>query len=322
MPSEPSLAGRLRALRRDAGLTQAALGQALGVSVPLISSWETGTAPPEHRLEAYARFFGRDSDRYEQLRAELLALHAGGPATEPAHPLRFPPHQSITIVCSKLPEQRRAAFGSPDPADADHIAAYRYADLDALIELLPALVALNPGTPIRYGTADEVTPADLSAHLVTLGGVDWNRVTAALIHHLDRVPVTQLTREADHDTGGFLVGAEGRRLTPRVVHTPGGSLLVEDVAHFLRAPNPYNRQRTLTVFNGSHSRGTCGIVRSLCDPEIRQRNADLIARRFPGADTYSIVCRVRMVADQIIVPDWTVADDRLHEWPPPTSAIS
>jgi transcriptional regulator with XRE-family HTH domain len=318
VPSEPSLAERLLALRREAGLTQAMLGKALGVSVPLISSWEKGTIPPDHRLDAYAELFAAgDALRHDHLRAELRALHSRTPAEQPAHPLRFAAQESITVVCSKLPDWRRLGFGNPDPDDADHINAYKYADLDALIELLPALVMLNPGSPIHYGTAEEMSPADLTAHLITLGGVDWNRVTAALIRLLDHVPVKQLRRDTDDDAGGFVVQPDGISLTPKVARDEDRTVLHEDVAQFLRAPNPYNRQRTLTIFNGSYSRGTCGIVRSLAVPEISLRNADHVARRFAGIDTYSIVCRVRIVADQVVIPDWTRPDDRLHEWPPP-----
>ena len=61
--SQGALALRLRDLRTQwAGVvvTQRQLAEALGVSVPLISSWESTTAaalPGEDRLQAYARFF-------------------------------------------------------------------------------------------------------------------------------------------------------------------------------------------------------------------------------------------------------------------------
>ena len=99
------LARRLRGLREDhwpeVKVTQAQLALALGgVSVPLISSWESSTnpkMPPLHRLEAYATFFATtrsmegdeprllslaeltDSERdvKEQLGRELLRLRAG-----------------------------------------------------------------------------------------------------------------------------------------------------------------------------------------------------------------------------------------------------
>lgn len=317
MPGHPTLAGRLQELRRAAGLTQLALSRALGVSVPSISAWEKGAVPPAHRLEAYARLFAPTGDG--DLRTELLALRAPAepdPATV-AHPLTFRPGEAITVVSTRLPDDRRAVFGNADPDDADHIEAYRYADLDALIALLPAVSALNPASPVAVGTPEDVPFDKLTAHLLVLGGVDWNPVTAALARHLDKVPVQQLERDTDDDVGGFVVGSGDDRAEhkPRVRTRGGKATLIEDVAHILRAPNPYNRQRTLTVFNGSYSRGTYGAVRALTDPEIGVRNAAYLAERFAGVDTYSVVCRVRMVARRVVVPDWTLADDRLHEWP-------
>ncbi|MEV6491422.1 helix-turn-helix transcriptional regulator [Actinoplanes sp. NPDC051633] len=62
MSSPSPLAKKLRDLRHAAGLTQGALGPALGVSTSTISSWETGTAPAEHRLDDYARLFATIRD--------------------------------------------------------------------------------------------------------------------------------------------------------------------------------------------------------------------------------------------------------------------
>ena len=90
---------------------------------------------------------------------------------------------------------------------------------------------------------------------------------------------------------------------------------MEDVAQFLRAPNPYNRRRTLTFFNGMFSRGSYEIVRALTDSKIQERNAAYLSHRFRNVDTYSIVCRVKIVASEVVVPDWTVSEIRLHEWP-------
>jgi transcriptional regulator with XRE-family HTH domain len=311
LPDSPVLAARLRALREAAGLTQSALGRALGVSVPLISAWEKGTIPPVRRLEAYARHFSPASE--DGLRTELLALRKT-PETAP-HPLAFPAGEAVTIVGSRLPDAKRTRLGGQlDRVHPDYIDAYKYADLDALIELLPVVTALNPAGRVTIGTAEDLPPDGLTEHLVLLGGVDWNPVTAELIKHLGQVPVRQRDRPLDADPGGFLVD-EGTELVPRVAESGGHPRLIEDVAHFLRAPNPYNRRCTLTVFNGSFSRGTQGVVRALTDPKIRDRNAAYLARRFPSADTYSIVCRVRMVAGQMIIPDWTMSEDRMHEWP-------
>jgi hypothetical protein len=234
------------------------------------------------------------------------------------NPLQFLPGEAITIVCSQLTDAQRAEIAHTEPDDPDYIESYKYADLDALVELLLSMRTLNPTNPIAVGLAGELTADDLTAHLIVLGGVDVNAVTAAVLTDLQHVPVSQLKRETGEDAGAFSVrfpGGERRQLKPVISREHGKTTLREDVAHFLRAPNPYNRLRTLTIFNGMHSRGSYGVVRALTDPKIGGRNADHLARRFPGVDTYSIVCRVKIVANEVVVPDWTADDMRLHEWP-------
>jgi transcriptional regulator with XRE-family HTH domain len=332
MSSVPDLARRLRQLREAAGLTQLALARELGVSVPLISSWEKGTVPPIRRLDRYARLFASvapgsappaapaempaDQRRaYEQLLAEFSMLREGPSAARPApdHPLRFRAGQAITIVCA----QRAEAPESSEPGTADHNAAHRYADPDALIALLPVVGALNPAAEIVVGPPEQFSEADLTDHVITLGHVDDNPVTETLTRHLGHIPVRQLVRDDDDDPGGFLVATDGDRIEhPAIINRVGNkTLLKQEVAHFLRAPNPLNKERTLTVFNGTFSRGTYGIVRALTDPKMTERNATHAAQRLRVHSTYSIVCRIKIVASAVVVPDWTTSDDRLHEWP-------
>lgn len=341
MPDVTALADRLRDLRlsgRPGGaLTQSALGRALGVSVPLISSWEHGTEPPVERLDAYARVFAladppggnlrvpdlgdlsaSEQESYRSLLKELIRLRDHGPDAVSPHPLQFPAGQAITIVCSELPERLRSRLGYAGEEDPDFISSYKYADLDALIELLPFVQGLNPTSVITVGVVDDLSADDFTAHMIALGGVDFNAITAAALTDLKHVPVSQLSRPADEDTGGFSVHTgDGARVDHKPVlrNKDGSSTLKEDVAHFLRAPNPYNYERTLTFFNGMYSRGSYGVVRALTDPKIRERNAAYITERFGYADTYSIVCRVKIVANKVVVPDWTLSDIRLHEWP-------
>ncbi|MEV6491423.1 hypothetical protein AB0M20_22835 [Actinoplanes sp. NPDC051633] len=250
--------------------------------------------------------------QYDELHASLVAANQNADS-----PLRFGAGEPITVVCSEVPAGRRAAFGNLDAASGNRINAYKFADLDSLIALLPSVGAHNPASHITVGIPSELTQTDLAAHLVLLGGVDWNPVAAAILSRLDGISIRQLERPTDDDAGGFVVERDGdrRTFTPRLVRDAGSRALMEDVALVLRAPNPYNRQRTLTMFNGSFNHGTLGVVKSMADPEFHRRNAAYVARRFAGVDTYGIVCRVEMVADQVVIPDWTLDATRLHEWP-------
>ena len=352
------LARRLRNLRLrtwpDVGITQAQIAQALGVSVPAVSSWESETnpkIPPIERLIAYATLFATrrsfdgvrwqvpddatltDEERTARdlLRHELLALRdramgesddggAGGPSTSDAafSPWRFR-NERITMVCAPMPAKYLHP-GYTDPDDPNYIETYRYADLDALLELYGYLRALNPESRITMRTPDSVEPHEYTNHLILLGGVDWNELTRELLKRLD-VPVTQATRETDESVGFFEVteGTETVTFRPVMYEAPDRTdtkvLLVEDVAHFFRGPNPFNRRRTVTLCNGMYGRGVLGAVRALTDPTFRQRNADYLATRFSGSDQYSILSRVPVVSGKVLTPDWTVPHTRLHEWP-------
>jgi hypothetical protein len=322
----------------------------MGTSVPLISSWESLTnpkIPPRERLAAYATFFATERSvdqtpfrlvpksqltseertRRDELFRELTSLRNGAQGHEPvptaADPFagslwRFLPDQDITIVCSALPADYLASMPYTDPNAPDYVELYRLADLDALLELFGHLRAANPFSNVRVRTPDEVRGDDYTSHLVLLGGVDWNTITAELLHRLD-VPVRQLARESEAEPGGFLVGeGEDQRLFSPVMRKIGDSeVLDEDVALFFRAPSPLNDKRTITICNGSFQRGTYGAVRALTDARFRDRNENYVRTRFAGETTFSIVSRAKVILGDVVTPDWNSSEDLLHEWPVP-----
>ncbi|MEU4251130.1 helix-turn-helix transcriptional regulator [Amycolatopsis sp. NPDC026612] len=343
-----ALAHRLRALREtqwpEAGLTQSQLAQALGgskpLSISLISSWENTdkpVAPPNRRLEAYATLFAtrRSLDggtlrllpvdkltdderaRRKELLEELLWLREGKDFVAPTGPgadiWTFEQNQNITIVCAPLPERYRRHLSYADPESADFVSLYTYADPDALIELFGHIRSRNPDSNVKFCTSEELAADDYTSHLVLLGGVDWNSVTRDVIQRLD-VPVEQVGREDDAEHGGFRVPQDGRSkmFEPRL---DSREHLLEDVAHFYRGKSPFNQKRTVTVCNGMYGRGTLGAVRALTDARFRDRNADYVRGRFEGVESFSIISRVPVVGGQGMTPDWTLEENRLHEWP-------
>jgi transcriptional regulator with XRE-family HTH domain len=341
-----ALARRLKGLREehwpDAGLTQAQLAQALGgLSISLISSWENAdkpTRPPVRRLEAYATVFatrrswdGRslrvlpleeltdeEQDRRKALLDELLWLRERNelaPAgSEAADFWTFDARdQWITIVCALLPEKYRRHLSYADPESADFVSLYTYADPDALVELFGHIRARNPENPVNFHTADELTADDYTSHLVLLGGVDWNSVTKDVIERVD-LPVAQVGRTVGMEHGAFQVRQNGGSELIEPTLDDAGHLL-EDVAHFYLGVSPFNRKRTVTVCNGMYGRGTLGAVRALTDPRFRDRNGEYVRQRFGDMESFSIISRVPVVGGQGLTPDWTLEENRLHEWP-------
>jgi len=231
---------------------------------------------------------------------------------------RFPPDQDITIVCSALPQDYLGSMPYTDADDPNYVDLYRFGDLDALLELYGHIRAANPTNQVRVRTSgEELQVDDYTSHLVLLGGVDWNSITAELLHRLD-VPVTQLARESDDEPGGFVVEANGKTTTfsPTLRREEDREYLDEDVAHFFRAPSPLNDKRTVTICNGMYQRGTLGAVRALTDARFRHRNEKYLRRRFPDEGTFSVLCRVKVFRGAAVTPDWsTSSEDLLHEWP-------
>jgi transcriptional regulator with XRE-family HTH domain len=325
-----AMAARLRQLRMNGiggkAVSQRAVACALGVSVPLISSWENGNAmPPEDRLTGYARLFATDRsmlhnearlveltdfsdeerDRFNALIDELRQLR---PATSPADERvtrspwegmwNFPDKSPVTLVCARLPDALRAAPDGPD-----YVELASYADLDALMELHGHVYAANPGVVVNHRLADSLRQEDITNHLVLLGGMDGNALTGRVMRALD-LPVTQ-TRDS------FIAGDQVFRSTVEE------NRLVEDVAQFCRGPNPFNRKRTVTICNGNYGRGTYAAVRTLTDPRFRDRNRVYLEERYGPDDTYSILSRVDVIAGEVITPDWTHDGTVLHEWSRP-----
>jgi hypothetical protein len=235
------LARRLRSLREESWpgrkITQPQLAQALGgVSVPLISSWESTTnprIPPPRRLDAYAALFATprsfddsqgqiapqdmsDEERQamnelkQELRHMRSAAMGGGSGAAVADPepldeirksLRsgpwhFKDGHDITIVCAQWPEEMLRRIPYTSIDDPDYIELLTYAELDTLFELYGHLRAANPTTQVNLRIANKLTSDDYTTHLVTLGGIDWNEVTSVVLEEL-KLPVQQV---ADWET--------------------------------------------------------------------------------------------------------------------------
>jgi hypothetical protein len=111
----PAPAERVR-LREAAGLTEAAVAQALGVRVPSIQAWEAGRAEPKgERLEAYRRLLEGLAHRYP-------APLSKGPVTtveEPALPQAGPAPAAEVLTASE------STPAAPAPVTAAAVAASR-----------------------------------------------------------------------------------------------------------------------------------------------------------------------------------------------------
>ena len=286
---------------------------------------EQERAAREELLEELARLRSDALNAAASPRSPAIIPSAGRDITQSldAGPYRFTDGNPVNIICAQLPrEQLDRMKPYSDPSDPDFIAMYRYTDLDALFELHGHLRAANPTTQVNLRLAHELQPDDYTgAHVVALGGVDWNQTTSRVLERL-QLPVRQVSRLDEDEPGGAhfeVTGEDGRP----VIHRPwldesgGRSILREDVALFARAPSPFNRKRYVTICNGMFGSGTYGAVRALTDALFRDRNAEYLRVTFGDSDAFCILSRVTMENGKALTPDWTLPETRLFEWSRP-----
>jgi hypothetical protein len=337
-PGAVGLAERLRDLRERAPvrLTQSDLGQVFDAGAAAIATWEnpaSGRLVPLPRLDAYARLFctprsfegnthlledaeltAAERRSYAELRDELVGMRGvaagrqGTPAADqPRSMWHFPDGARITLVCSRLPKDRRPP--SADPASLNYLRWSDLADLDALIDIYGAIRAYNPTSQVVITAAQDLTQRDVASHLVLIGGLAWETVST-WFSRIFPIPV----RAGDPaDCGAIVVndadGAE-RQFPYRLVD----GILVEDVGFFARGKNPSAPRRTLTICGGITTRGVRGSARCFIEPEMRERNEEYLFPRFPDGSTYCIVMRVPVINLDPITPDLSVPENRLFEW--------
>jgi hypothetical protein len=340
-----ALARRLRELRQQwpgTRVTQGVLAEALGASTALISGWENLTnpsVPPVNRLLSYATLFAtRRSVQGGQLRilpdeeltadelavrdelyAELLALRdaAGESDPEVAEPRRgswhFPDGAPVRLVCGMLPERHRGDYASETSPNYSQL--HRLADPDALVELWGHVRMVNPDSDVRFMFAADMRSDDLTAHVVLIGGLEWNPA-ARFFTQIADLPVKQVEDENVEDGEVFEIEREGRRrrFLPTFLEGDPALGLIEDVALFARMPNPNFPQRTLTICNGVFSRGVLGAVRILTDAQLREANETYLRSRFADRSEYGLLLRVPVFGREISTPDLSSDYHRLFAW--------
>ena len=342
------LASKLRDLREshEPRLTQAMLADALSaekpVAVATISSWESLTTPklpPAERLHSYALFFSTDRPQlvpeaelsvderrhYRDLHQELIglrdAIHGGarGSSLGGSSTWKFE-DGPVTIICPEAPSEDWPPLANEK--DPNYTRMYRYADLDALIELWGHIRAVNPDLSVAHRLPSEFVEDHLTSHVVVLGGVAWNQLTKRMLKIFRELPVSQV-EVPDLETGEIFrtSGAGGKDFRPVWEETEDGRTLIEDVALLARLRNPFNHARTVTICNGIHSRGVVGSVRALTDTAVRERNEAYLSERFPGG-SFALLMRVPVMGPLTVSPDLEIASNRLYEWSPKKKATA
>ena len=323
----------------DRVLTQGQLAKALSsegrVATATLSSWESVNnpkMPSAARIASYARFFCTERSlegephlipedqltpdelkRLREIKKHLSDL-SNPEKRDVRRTFQFDAGP-VTAICPAAPTQVRGALA--DEQDPNFTKLQQYGDLDALIQLYGHVRAENPSLEVLYRLSSEVVPEDYSSHVILLGGVGWNQETRRMQAALSQVPIQQ--ESADDLSAGDIFRVEtdqGTRLFyPEYEELDGQRELVADVSYVARLRNPFKFNRTVTIFNGIHSRGVLGAVRSLTDPTVSEENEKYLADRFPEGE-FAILLRARVVGNETLSPDFLDPAARLYTWEP------
>ncbi len=308
-----------------------------------MSSYETGQAAPgDDKLRAYACLFAaprsvpnsqirllaeeelspEERARRDALLSELRRLRDHGAPSHANGRRRtwyFPDDTPIRLVCGRIPALDVSRLAHPSHPNFTRLLSY--ADLDPMVELFGHIRAENPATDVRFMQPEDMSDEEFSHHVVVVGGLEWNDMTASFLSQLEDLPVNQVEHRDFPDGEIFVVrpsdGGEQVEYKPqyRAQLNKGATFrYVEDVGYFARVPNPYNLTATLTICNGVHSRGVLGAVRMLTHAKLRERNEDYLAARFEDAQRYGLLFRVPINAGRTVTPELDNPRTRLFEW--------
>jgi hypothetical protein len=255
-----------------------------------------------------------ERDRMEELHEELLSLrdsavsHARvSPSSEAKSMWHFPDGSRITLVCYRLPENRRRPV--PETGDLNYVRFADLADLDTLIDIYGAIRAYNPTSRVVIKAAQDLTKTDVTNHLVLIGGLTWATVTP-WFSRIFHIPI----EAEDPAERGAIVVHEPDGRDCELKYTLVDNELIEDVGFFVRGGNPSAPRRTLTICGGITTRGVHGAALCFIDWEMRERNDRWLIPHFPDGSTYCIVMRVPVVNGDPLPPDLSKKESRLFEW--------
>jgi hypothetical protein len=256
----------------------------------------------------------QEHDRMEELRDELLDLrdsavsHARAPVSDEAQSMwHFPDGSRVTLVCHRLPPERRPP--SAEEGMLNYVRFAGLADLDTLIDIYGAVRAYNPTSRVVITAAQDLTQLDVSNHLVLIGGLTWETVTP-WFSRVFPVPI----EAGDPGEGDAIVVRSPDGEEREFNYTLVDGKLVEDVGFFVRAENPMAPRRTLTICGGITTRGVRGAAGCFLDWGMRERNDQWLMTRFPKGSAYCIVMRVPVVNNDPLAPDLSKEENRLFEW--------
>ncbi len=205
--------------------------------------------------------------------------------------------QSVTLVFPELPEHERPKFASA--SNPDHIRLHRFADLDSLFELKAFFTRQFPGISVQEFTWQDVPDSALIEDIIVVGGIAYNPFMADAMDRLDS-PFRQLAAPAG-EPDALVARSSNEEYRPE--HSAGGSVTA-DFGFFAKAPNPFNRDRSMVLINGVLTHGVLGAAKCFSDLEAGPRNCESVLDTLDNRPPqFAVLVRVAVLANRVKVPE-------------------
>ena len=210
----------------------------------------------------------------------------------------------VVVVCSELDDPNSLQFVEP----REFIYCRKYGDLDAYVEVLLTLARLFPKTRARVVSAGELdtTRVDLGAHLVVIGGPDYNPMAERVLGwdstQFEYRSVDMQKKSEQYPDEIVLHDKIGDK---EYCHTDDE----HDYGYFERFPNPNKPRHQVVVIGGCHTIGVTGSAKAFSAVWSEESsmttvldNAALVAKRVKKSRRFAVLVNVERVGQTVSVP--------------------
>ena len=216
----------------------------------------------------------------------------------------------VWIVCSEGDDPEARQW----PEDREYIYFLKYGDLDALIEIVRMLERAYQDLPIEIMSSGEFESrtGSLDAHIISIGGPDYNKCTRRLLEdgHLKvsyRSPYWGESSESD--SSEIVLFDESMPNTEFFSKSRD-----EDYGYIERIVSPWWANRQITVLGGNHTIGVSGAAKAFSVLETgkisvsnRSRaNFRFLKRGVQLGRPFRCIFKVKRVGAGVVQPDLTL----------------
>ena len=218
----------------------------------------------------------------------------------------FPRETStIWVVCPQDHDPSEYADrSSPDYTYLDNLG-----DQDALFELMVFLSRHYPNATIEHFNSGDLPEGHTSGNLVVVGGpgstsdignsvcTEMMEAINSRVSYADDCEQMTVALEAGEE---LILGAEYRDGPDNGTATP--RQILEDIGYFARFPNPLNKESTVILVNGIHTRGVLGAARAFSERRDALPNFHTVLVAGANSNGFECYFKVRVLSRNVQVP--------------------